>query len=464
MSNFVQVIKAAESAGGAGTKKAIVAALQQADKNTWRLIWEAQNPFRVFGVRKFDMPGDDAKVPASQKDYDRFFQLLDKLDAKELTGNDAREAVSDSLSYFDHETQRYLARILDKDLKAGFSADTVNKVLKDKYGVIPSFEVMLAEKMGEDMEFGDYITFPCQADFKYDGERTIIMVKKDEILPFSRSGKQSSHILGLFDEELYKIRNHLGFDYVLDCERISDLGFEATVNAKKAGNTEAKASLRLRAFFLMPLTDWMAQKCGITMEQNRAYLAELLPALGLKKIILTEGRIVQDEADMLEYCDEAIDMPENKARKIEGLILKNLNSTYEWDRTFTWIKVKRFYPADARIIGFYYGRPKSRLANTVGGIVVAGWTDDGIYFETCVGSGLNDDMRADMLANPKKYLGATAVIKFQEVSKTKAKKHASLRFPTLNRKDASGGIRFDKVVEMADDAVLEFKGRNMIAV
>jgi len=472
MSNFVEVIKASENAGGAGTKKIIQAALQKADATAHSLIWEALNPFRVFGVRKFDMPLDDAKVPATEADYDRFFQLLNKLDARELTGNDAREAVSDALSYFDHETQQYLARILDKDLKAGFSADTVNKVLKDVYGVIPSFEVMLAEKMGEDMEFSDYIDFPCQADYKYDGERTIVMVKKAEILPFSRSGKPSNHILGLFDEELYKIREHLGYDYVLDCERISDLGFEATVNAKKAGNDAAKASLRLRAFFLMSLVDWMAQKCDITMEENRENIANILTATNVKKVILTEGRIVQDEADMLKFCDEAIDLPENKARKIEGLILKQLKGKYEWDRTFSWIKVKRFYPADARILGFYYGRPKSRLADTVGGAVVAGWTEDKEFFITCVGSGFRDNpsndstmpLRSEIMADLRKYVGATLVAKYQEVSRTKTKQFASLRFPTAE------DIRDDKVIEIPDMPGFEeaiatiMKTRRMIPV
>lgn len=463
MSNFVDVIKACEQANGAGTKKAIQAALATADQTAWKLIWEALNPFRVFGVRKYDMPSKFTTYSAHDS-TPAFFQLLDKLASKELTGNAARDAVTSTLSLFSKEEAEYLTRILDKDLKAGFSADTVNKVLKEVHGVIPSFEVMLAEKMSEDMEFGDYITFPCQGDFKYDGERTAIMVTANEIRPYSRSGKESSHILGLFDEDLYTIRAHLGYDYVLDCERISDLGFEDTVNAKKAGNDKAKANLRLRAFFIMPLTDWMAQKCDITMRQNRENIIKILAETGVKKVILTEGREVKDEADMLKYCDEAIDKPENKARKIEGLILKEWDGLYEWDRTFTWIKVKRFYPADARIIGAYYGRPKSRLANTVGGLVLAGWTEDGVYFETCCGSGLSDEMRDDILKNLKKYIGATAVTKFQEVSVTKTKKHASLRFPTINRSDASGGIRFDKIVELHDDPVLEFKGRVMIPV
>lgn len=169
MSNFVKVIKSCEQANGAGTKKIIQGALTTLDKTGWRLFWEAMNPYRVFGVRKFDMPKHHAKCMDEQQDFEPFFTVLNKLDAKELTGDAARSAITDALSDFNLHTQEYLVRILDKDLRAGFSADTVNKVLKDVHGIIPSFEVMLAEKMVDEQEFSDYITFPCQADFKYDG-------------------------------------------------------------------------------------------------------------------------------------------------------------------------------------------------------------------------------------------------------------------------------------------------------
>ncbi len=56
MSNFVEVIKACEEANGAGTKKIIQDALKTADPIAQKLIHYAMDPFRVFGIRKYDLP------------------------------------------------------------------------------------------------------------------------------------------------------------------------------------------------------------------------------------------------------------------------------------------------------------------------------------------------------------------------------------------------------------------------
>lgn len=471
MTNFVQIIKQCEDASGDGTKKIIQEALSKADNIAMQLIREALNPFRVFGVRKLEMPTTGQKTDSYA--IDMFLSALDKLVLREITGDAARELITKCLGQVASCDQDYFVRVIDKDLKAGFSAETFNKVIlavglggnledsmkkvtkilkgggfiqfKDNPNydfLIPSFEVMLADKCEDTEDFEKNVTFPCQADFKYDGERTIAIVKKDSIVYYSRTGKEAVHVNGLFDEELYKIHEVLSEDFILDGERCSDLGFIDTVNAKKEGNDEAKANLRFRAFFLMPLADWLNQKTDITMRKNRKSLEDLLITTGVKKIILSEGREVLDYADMMEYCNEAIDKPENAARKIEGLILKNWESVYTWDRTFAWTKVKRFFDVDARFVGFYPGRPKSRLENTVGGVNCVAFLESGERVEFNVGSGFSDADREDMKNNPNKWLSLVHVIKYQEVSKSKSKEFASLRFCTYEHS------REDKIVEI----------------
>lgn len=482
ISNFMSVIKACESASGSGSKQIIATALSTCDWFAIQLIKAALDPYQVYGIRKVEMP-KTAVMETRVSAYEDFLKLLTKLHNREITGNAAIDAVRIALSDFEEEEQGYIVRVIDRDLKAGFSADTFNKVIittemvgktlkgKQLKGVfeedfkiankvykehgnyffrderfseylVPQFDVMLADKCEDTADFEDYVTFPCQADFKYDGERTIAIVKEDDVTYYSRSGKEAVHMKGLFDQELLKIRKFLNYDYVLDGERCSDLGFTDTVNAKKEGNEEAKANLRFRAFFLMPLTHWYARKTNITMKETREALGHIINIVQAQKIILTEGRIVTDYQDMMNYCNDAIDLPENAARKIEGLILKDLESVYVWDRTYAWTKVKRFYDIDARFIGFYPGRPKSRLADTVGGVNCVGFLESGERVEFNVGSGFSDENRADMKANPDKWLAATHVIKYQEVSRSKSKDVASLRFCTYQHS------RDDKLVEI----------------
>lgn len=165
--NFVDVIKDCEAASGAGTKEIIKAALKKSNLVTQRLINEALNPYRVFGVRKFERKPDIAYASNDNYGVDEFFNVLDKLASRELTGKAAQTAVANVLTEFTLETASYLERIIDKDLKAGFSADTFNKIFPQNK--IPTFEVMLADKCDDTDDFERYVTFPCMADFKYDG-------------------------------------------------------------------------------------------------------------------------------------------------------------------------------------------------------------------------------------------------------------------------------------------------------
>lgn len=452
---FVEVLKEAESANGAGTKKAIQAALAKLDANGRKLMRYAMDPYMVFGVKKFERPTQYAEVDGGHYGLEPalkvFFETCDDLAARELTGDAARTAVSNVLALFTEETAAYLERVIDKDPRAGFSADTFNKVWKDEK--IPTFEVMLADKCEDTDDFEKNVTFPCLADVKYDGQRTIAIVRSGRGVEYrARSGKESEHLNGLFDLELLLIRDIVGYDFVMDGEAYAS-NFTETMNAKKSTDDKAKANMRLRCFFMMPLTDWIAQKTDITMGQNRENLQELLtqvkakltlpadelgePLSVLQKVTLSDSEIVNDYHEMTERCNHVIDN-----LKEEGLILKEIDAVYVWDRSFAWCKVKRFYDVDARIVGFYAGRPKTRLADTVGGVNCVAFLESGERVEFNVGSGFSDEDRADMKANPEKWLKATVVIKYQDVTRSKSKQVASLRFCTFEH------IRDDKLVEI----------------
>jgi len=435
MSNFVEVIKECESASGSGTKKVIKAALEKADHIAKQLITEALDPYRVFGVKKFDMPVTSPDVKMADVNYGEFFETLNKLATRQITGDAAREAVTSAISKFPKNAQEYIARVFDKDLKAGFSADTANAAWKQN--LIPTFEVMLADKCDSPEEFLEKVTFPCQGDWKMDGNRSIAFVTLNRPVDYrARSGKVSEHLEGVFDEDLKKLREVVGYDFVIDGEAFAS-NFTETMNSKKSGNDSAKANLKFYAFFLMPLTDWIAQSTNLTMRQNRINLSKALEKADCKKIIITDGREVKGYADMAAYCNEVIDVHGQ-----EGLILKNWESVYQWDRSMDWCKVKRMWDVDARIVDWYKGKPKSRLQNTCGGITVEGCDEHGREFRCNVGSGFSDEARDDIAQNfDTKYKNQTTVITYQEISKAKDAEFFSLRFPVYNH------IRDDKFVE-----------------
>src|SRR5574337_1096109 len=215
--NYFELIKTCENASGAGSRKIITDALQSIDGDSHMLLRMALDPYLVYGVKQYSRPAKYSNE--DPKDNLELYETLNKLETRMLTGNSARAAVTAILSKYTKESSGYIERIFDKDLKAKFSTETVNKFLGSKYGLIPTFKLMLAEKCESEDEFNEKITFPCQADVKYDGERNIAFVYKNEIIYYSRSGKEAHHVNGLFDEELYDLRSKFGYDIVVDGER-----------------------------------------------------------------------------------------------------------------------------------------------------------------------------------------------------------------------------------------------------
>lgn len=436
MNNFVQVITACQNAGGAGKKAAIQAALACADADTRSLIWHALNPYLTYGVRKWEAPTSHERE--GYANASSFLDLLQALSSRSTTGNDAQAAVTNTLALYPKNVADLLELVIEKDLKAGFSEDTYNKVWAGKddlYGTIPTFEVMLAEKCDSPEEFLEKVTFPCQGDLKYDGQRNIaFVIGADAIENRARSGKPSDHLAGLFDEDALALRAYLVKKYghewsqiVIDGEAFAG-DFTETINAKKDGNDEAKKNLKLRVFFVMPYTHWMNQSTPITMRENRARLIEALEATKCTKLIVSEGREVKDYADMVSYCNEAIDV-----HKQEGLILKKWDAVYQWDRSMDWCKVKRMYDIDMQVAGWYPGRKKSRLEGTVGGLNLVGKDEHGRLIKCNVGSGFSDEQRDHIRDNWDLYFKSTAVITYQEISKAKDSDELSLRFPVVKQ-------------------------------
>lgn len=92
------------------------------------------NPFKVYGVQEKTAP----KIGGGTRDdfSSETWSLLDKLNSRELTGFAALHALDDEMAKLTPEAGGLLRRILLKDMRAGFSESTTNKVFK---GLIPEF-------------------------------------------------------------------------------------------------------------------------------------------------------------------------------------------------------------------------------------------------------------------------------------------------------------------------------------
>lgn len=458
MKSFADAILSAEQIS---TKKEKYAALSGLNYEGVRLLLETENPYRVFGIKKWDAPEVYANVDPS---FVQFFTLLDQLADRVLTGNAARIAVTAVLSQYTERTASVLERVLRKDLKCGANTRTFEDVYPNLK--IPGFEMMLCGKIEFiKNELGEIVypkykwSFPCYGEVKYDGMRLITLVSNGGVEYLSRSGKPANQWAGLFDEELAMLEKDVGEPIVVDGEALAFGGMQSTAKAK--GSKNDKSGMRFFAFDWMTLAEWKAQNCPVEYEERADSLKEAIARLKLTKIIKSTARKLNNLVEATEFYTEVIEL--GLPGQDEGLIIKTVNGKYEWNskkRTMTWSKWKPTIDVDVTIVGVYEGKADTKNEGRLGGFLVEGEDENGNKIKSrCGGFKVNSKKFKDWIAvfakangialqkiydsgvskdeffrtyawnNPDMFIGQTCTIETQELSKAEGSETFALRFP-----------------------------------
>lgn len=446
-----------------------------------RLAQEALNPYRVFNIKKFDWP--QAYANDDSVGYSFFFNLLDQLADRTLSGNAARAAVTSILGLYTERTAKALSRVLLKDLKCGAGVSVFKEVYPHEN--FPSFELMLAAKIEEKpqamrakdvlltpaiLEKKYNLKFPVIAESKYDGNRMLAIVNNGEVEFRSRNGLLIEWVTTVFDDELRKIERHLGCPVVVDGEVLAR-SFQETAEARGSDNAEAKSHLTFYAFDYMPLSVWNAQVRTETQLVRSTKLQALVADLGLKKIVKSKSKLCYNIAELVAFYAEVLEDGKNEDGTLnglgEGLIVKNVDGVYEWDRSRFWFKWKPVIDVDLKIVGFEYGKAGSKNHDKLGGMLVEGYDENNHFIRATAGGfkvsgpelkkfieekaaavgivgkdfeALNKDQffRSYVMDHQDEFLGKTGLFEAQELTLAAGETVYSLRFPQFVR------IRDDK--------------------
>ena len=82
----------------------------------------------------------------------------------------------------------------------------------------------------------------------------------------------------------------------------------------------------------------------------------------------------------------------------EGLMIKPIKEGYKCKRSHAWLKIKPFIEVTLEVVALEEGTGKNE--GLLGALVVEG-EDDGKFFKLNVGSGLTDENREQIWANPR---------------------------------------------------------------
>lgn len=398
------------------------------------------NPYVTFGVKNIP---STVGITGAANDTDAYTDLLEKLASRELTGNDAKEAILEVSEKFDSEEwNTFYAPVLRRDLRAGISATTINKIVKKTEYEIPVFSCQLATNCEGRPEMAGI----KRLEPKLDGVRVLMVVQGIKLAAratcYSRNGKPFENFSHIEDQILRNIleiteapnniqsitSNALVNGFVLDGEIVGNSFQELMRQARRKEDVQAEDSV-FHVFDIIPLEDfnrgyWNAQLSKrIELLEALKSVIDTLPNVELLPHIEVDLDTHEGKAHFERYCKSMVNAG------FEGAMIKDLNAPYVCKRSTFWMKYKPTITVDLQIVGVEEGT--GRNLGRLGALVCCG-VDDGKEITVNVGSGFSDDEREEFWALRALLLGRTVEILADAITQNQDGTY-SLRFPRFLR-------------------------------
>lgn len=420
------------------------------------------------------------KIPSYSKEPNQI-DLMTALRGIELvlhtrikTGNEAIKFLAYLLSALPERDEEVLMRVIDKDLKVGIQAKTINKIFgrgfirETPYMGAISYNKKKAEKIFT--EFGGGIS-----EVKMDGRYVNIIVSDGAVDLMSRSGKPT-YLMGALANDALKLREKFDYDVVFNGELIisgvyryisngiiaslvsigtdhnngKDIERKVKKFKKDYGISVETAKNKVVAVVwdFIPYEYYINQKTFDESRENRLNtLEERLT--GLRNIKLIEYKAVNSLSEATNHFQEMLAIGE------EGTILKGRVGIWESKKPNYQIKMKFEMTVDLKIVGYQKGKDGTRFENTLGALVCE--SSDGIVKTDA--PGLVDAMRDEFWLNKDKYLGRIVEVKCNGLSSNKDGEYALLHPVFISvRDDKDEADNFEMIQE--NENMIKSLGRN----
>ena len=399
--------------------------------------WYAYNPFATFNAKQIPVTEN---ITGADNDMDTFYSLLTKLQEREVTGHAATNLIELTSMGFDSDMWNSLLRpTIIKDLRAGATIRTFNKICKKTKYQIPVFEAQLAtdSQKNEKKMVGKKFLEP-----KLDGVRALVIVDRSEAGKcsaqiYSRNGKPfenfphiEKHIISCLQlnatsgpwQETRVDR------FVIDGEIVSE-NFQALMKqAQRKTDVDTSDSV-FTIFDVIPLNDFNRGKWNMPQRARsenwlgafRDRVNDNCPSLHVLTPIEVDLDTEEGHNIMERFAKDMIELG------YEGIMVKDVDAPYECRRGTAWMKWKPTITVDLEVIDMEEGT--GRNAGRLGALVCEG-VDQGVRIKVNVGGGLSDKQRDDFWARKDELLGFIAEIKADAVTQNQdADDTYSLRFP-----------------------------------
>ena len=380
------------------------------------------DPMITFGVKQ--IPEHMNPQSGQSLDWEEFYDLANKLELRELTGHDARDAIEAAMNKASvAQWNGWYRKILIKDMRAGFSETTINKAVKkakkDTYSV-PVFECQLAHD-GANHESKIYGL--KMLEVKLDGVRVITVVYPDgRVDQFSRNGKELVNFPHI-REQFASVAKKLDEPMVFDGEVMSSSFQDLMKQVHRKSNVQANDA-NLFLFDWLSLEEFQLGRCNIKQKYRSENLQEFIRKAKMTNVKCLHSELVDLDTDEGRATLAKINRDAIKGG-YEGIMIKDPYAPYECKRTTNWLKIKPFIEVTLEVIDIEEGT--GRNVGRLGALICEG-EDDGRNIRVNVGSGFSDTDRDTIFRSRVSVVGHKVEVRADAVTQNKDGSY-SLRFP-----------------------------------
>jgi len=384
----------------------------------------AFNAMITFGLKQIPEKKDEDGPGLS---WDMFTLVLTGFTTRNVTGNTARDAVTKMMKTATKaEWNGWYRRILIKDMRAGFSENTVNKVVEKKWPnyVIPVFSCQLAH---DSANHEGKVSGEKLIEVKLDGVRVLTIVYPDgRVDQFSRNGKELVNFPHVKEQISAVVKQDPPpYALVLDGEIMSGTFQDLMKQIHRKSSATANDAV-LNLFDFIPLADFEKGEWDKSQTTRSAMLKawfekneEALPNLTVVGQELVNLDTDAGKTRYKEINNMAI------AGGYEGIMLKDPTAGYKCKRSVAWLKLKPFIEVSLVVTAVEEGTGKN--VGKLGAFVCEG-TDDGKDIVVNVGSGFADDQRIVYWDNADSIIGDIVEVRADAITQNQDGTY-SLRFP-----------------------------------
>ena len=367
------------------------------------------NPMISTGISKTSW--NKAEIGLNVK-FNSISELIEYIQKNNTGKNIVVSSIKSFSKKFEPFEQKFFYYLATKDINIGISTTTVSKYIH-----IPKFEIMLGERLNEDVDFDrNYILTK-----KLDGVNLTCFKIGESITFFTRQGKQVDGLTDL-TEQYKKLPDGVYFGEALysNEDEAKDRKELYRLSTGELNSKRENKKISHWIFDYQTLEEWDSEKFITPYSNTISTLENIFSKNKLKNIkmvpFIYQGTGKEIAFELLK-----------KAKKDgwEGLVLRYSSSVYQKKRSSDFVKLKPFVEVDLRITGFKEFKHPNQLGSFI-------CEDDEHTIKCSVGSGFSKEQRYDFWKRKNEFLGKIVEVQTMEITENKSGQK-SLRFPVFIR-------------------------------